>query len=888
MKILEMSHYLPHTAEEYTSCWEGVALGGFDCIVQIPKSKWDIDLYFDPDPGNRDDFVMYTRHMGVLEDQGTMSSAELLAFGLSQEDPRQTLLLRSVQDCFGQSGLSKEELRNQSMGFFCGLSGNEMYHKLVSGDLKSIGRAAQGLMSNAANVNRLAWYYATRGPSICVDTEESSGAAAMDTALNYQREDRCSKAIVCSTHLIQHPVSLIVCCAMGQLSTTTRGRAFDESADGVMRSEGSVALFLEVFGRRKVDDFEFGFPEDPEDELEEEDLTTARAIVAGSALNSRGQSSSLTTPSGPAMRDLIHSALKDSKSPACIIDAVEVSAGGSPLMDAVELGVLRTTLQRGERNKVLSSFKSVIGESGPPSGLAALVRACLTVQKAVHGPQLHLRQLCSLGAVEDEEEDVELPPLLATEALPSSSLQQTLGISSFGNSGTNVQMVLMGSSPQPQDTLQKGTELRWFPATLPETTETSYHVIGSFNCWEEPLKMEVESKGVYGFTMVLGENRWETFQIWEDGDPDKVLHPGSHWADMEASVLGPSRQAVCGRYATWRISGKPTKVRLLNEDQAQEMGVGTCAEEMLSYAGDVEIRMLTAFPGDYMPEGGEIPVVDQDEQLLGMPGDRYRVLLRLGGKYRRVEWRKLTTTVPQALRASSYYIAGDFNFWEFQPMQEEEASAGSKARSFFTEVKLRSSEDVFQVVRNKDWDQAFYPQADTQNLRGPDGYGVAKGWRLPGKAGDVFRIHFRRTLPSSGVDDKSVSWSLQPPSASPSQELALQHSYCIVGSWSSFVSKDSMTFDQAKSTWLAEVQVGQSGMEFFQILLNGNWLAAVYPNSYEADFRRNGHVVLGPDSRGGRSYWCLQDGLEPGDRVQVMLEVDAVSMPKAVRWQKAS
>eukprot|EP00913_Durusdinium_trenchii_P012511 g11747.t1 len=372
--------------------------------------------------------------------------------------------------------------------------------------------------------------------------------------------------------------------------------------------------------------------------------------------------------------------------------------------------------------------------------------------------------------------------------------------------------------------------------------------------------MEVESKGVYGFTMVLGENRWETFQIWEDGDPDKVLHPGSHWADMEASVLGPSRQAVCGRYATWRISGKPTKVRLLNEDQAQEMG------EMLSYAGDVEIRMLTAFPGDYMPEGGEIPVVDQDEQLLGMPGDR---------------------------NACRVFLAS------------EEASAGSKARSFFTEVKLRSSEDVFQVVRNKDWDQAFYPQADTQNLRGPDGYGVAKGWRLPGKAaGDVFRIHFRRTLPSSGVDDKSVSWSLQPPSASPSQELALQHSYCIVGSWSSFVSKDSMTFDQAKSTWLAEVQVGQSGMEFFQILLNGNWLAAVYPNSYEADcdrfvrpcaaapreadFRRNGHVVLGPDSRGGRSYWCLQDGLEPGDRVQVMLEVDAVSMPKAVRWQKAS
>ena len=26
-------------------------------------------------------------------------------------------------------------------------------------------------------------------------------------------------------------------------------------------------------------------------------------------------------------------------------------------------------------------------------------------------------------------------------------------------------------------------------------------------------------------------------------------------------------------------------------------------------------------------------------------------------------------------------------------------------------------------------------QAETQKLRGPDGYGVAKGWRLPGKVG---------------------------------------------------------------------------------------------------------------------------------------------------------
>lgn len=62
------------------------------------------------------------------------------------------------------------------------------------------------------------------------------------------------------------------------------------------------------------------------------------------------------------------------------------------------------------------------------------------------------------------------------------------------------------------------------------------------------------------------------------------------------------------------------------------------------------------------------------------------------------------------------------------------------------------------MVRNQDWDQAFYPEAETGQLRGPDGYGVGRGWRLPGTKGDVFRIRFRRSRPASGADEQSVEW----------------------------------------------------------------------------------------------------------------------------------
>ena len=75
-------------------------------------------------------------------------------------------------------------------------------------------------------------------------------------------------------------------------------------------------------------------------------------------------------------------------------------------------------------------------------------------------------------------------------------------------------------------------------------------------------------------------------------------------------------------------------------------------------------------------------------------------------------------------------------------------------------------------------------------------------------------------------------------------------------------------------------------VEFFQFLLDGNWLAAVYPIKGK---------VCGPDSRGGSCYWCLED-LAPGDLVRISLEagtrhghslaqVDSTG-PKAVGWQK--
>ena len=66
--------------------------------------------------------------------------------------------------------------------------------------------------------------------------------------------------------------------------------------------------------------------------------------------------------------------------------------------------------------------------------------------------------------------------------------------------------------------------------------------------------MEDEGDGVYGYTVTLGDNCWELFQIWLDGDETQVLHPGQPKAPKGAAVEGPD---AVGGASHWLIDGRP-------------------------------------------------------------------------------------------------------------------------------------------------------------------------------------------------------------------------------------------------------------------------------------------------------------------------------------------
>merc|ERR1719284_702067 len=134
---------------------------------------------------------------------------------------------------------------------------------------------------------------------------------------------------------------------------------------------------------------------------------------------------------------------------------------------------------------------------------------------------------------------------------------------------------------------------------------------------------------------------------------------------------------------------------------------------------------------------GESPDEDPPTDC-GVLGDSFRINLRVAGRWRVVDWEKISSD-DRDLRAcvGKYYITGSWNDWSWEEMTEADGR-------YFVEVTLLRDGGEFQIARNRDWNQVFYPSFARASFEwpsevlGPDGRGHGHNWILDGEAGDVF------------------------------------------------------------------------------------------------------------------------------------------------------
>ena len=120
-------------ASDADGFWD-VLREGRDAISEVPKDRWDVDDFFDPEPGTPGKVV--TRRAGFVDD---VTGFDASFFGMSTRevrllDPQHRLLLETAWRAVEHSGTAPTALANTNTGVFVGLATHD-YLGMASDEL---------------------------------------------------------------------------------------------------------------------------------------------------------------------------------------------------------------------------------------------------------------------------------------------------------------------------------------------------------------------------------------------------------------------------------------------------------------------------------------------------------------------------------------------------------------------------------------------------------------------------------------------------------------------------------------------------------------------------------------------------------------------------------
>ncbi|CAG7830489.1 unnamed protein product, partial [Allacma fusca] len=103
-----------------------------------------------------------------------------------------------------------------------------------------------GVLGNILSMmaGRLSFIFGFTGPSYVVDTACSASSVALQQALLNIRTGQCDAALVAGAHLHHDPASTYMFQQLEMTSKDGKCKVFDASADGYVRAEAIVAIYI--------------------------------------------------------------------------------------------------------------------------------------------------------------------------------------------------------------------------------------------------------------------------------------------------------------------------------------------------------------------------------------------------------------------------------------------------------------------------------------------------------------------------------------------------------------------------------------------------------------------------------------------------------------------
>ncbi|OBE92467.1 type I polyketide synthase [Mycobacterium sp. 852002-10029_SCH5224772] len=344
-------------------------------------------------------------------------------------DPRQRLALELTWELFEDAFVVPETLRGEPVSVYLGAMTDD-YAALTLRDLAdNLDHHTFTGISRAMIANRISYAFGLQGPSMTVDSGQSSSLVAVHLGCESVRTGQSSLAIAGGVHLNLADEIAMLEREFGAVSVSGHTYAFDRRADGYVRGEGAGLVLLKPLAAAL------------------DDGDRIHAVIRGSAVANAGRSSAgQTVPSAPGEADVIRRALADAGLKAGDIDYVEGHGTGTKVGDAIEAQALGEVFAgRPDAAVWVGSVKTNIGHAGGAAGVAGLLKAVLAIQHSTIPPSLN-------HAGPDPESDLNRLGLqVNTTPLPwpSTDHPRRAGVSSFGMGGTNAHLIVEQPPAQP-------------------------------------------------------------------------------------------------------------------------------------------------------------------------------------------------------------------------------------------------------------------------------------------------------------------------------------------------------------------------------------------------------------------------------------------------------
>ncbi|KAK3904486.1 hypothetical protein C8A05DRAFT_13641 [Staphylotrichum tortipilum] len=374
--IIGMSCRFAGDVDNPEKLWQLLAEGR-SAWSEIPKDRFNIDGFRHPNFEKLNATDVVGGHF-LREDIGLFDAK---FFNLSAEtaaalDPQFRLQLESTYEALESAGITLDDVAGSNTSVFAGSFFRD-YHESLIKDPDALPRFLLVGSGAAMASNRLSHFFDLRGPSMSMDTGCSTTLTALHQGCQSLRTGESDMSIVGGANLMFNPDMFVAMSSMTLISKDGKSYAFDSRANGYGRGEGSATLVL----KRLDDALRDGDP--------------IRAVIRESGLNQDGKTETITTPSGEAQEALIRECYRRAGLDPGQTAYFEAHGTGTPTGDPIEVAAVASVFRDSmtdEQPLRIGSVKTNIGHTETASGVAAIIKVALALEKGQIPPSINFEK----------------------------------------------------------------------------------------------------------------------------------------------------------------------------------------------------------------------------------------------------------------------------------------------------------------------------------------------------------------------------------------------------------------------------------------------------------------------------------------------------------------